>query len=170
MILFTSILIWLFETGKYWFLMHAFAFTVSFFALMLMNGIANLVTIIPSAPGYIGTFEAAGVAVLQAYGVDKAIASAYTVVLHAALWLPITILGAMFCCAMGSRCRRCARGAGGSKSGKHGGIVQLLPARPILRRNKSTGLKLKPVLCISIRGSSHPRQLFYSLQTRGTEV
>ncbi len=96
MILFTSILIWLFETGKYWFLMHAFTFTVSFFALMLMNGIANLVTIIPSAPGYIGTFEAAGVAVLEAYGVDLAIASAYTVVLHAALWLPITILGGWF--------------------------------------------------------------------------
>jgi glycosyltransferase 2 family protein len=96
MILFTSILIWIFETGKYWFLMHGFAFTVSFFALMLMNGIANLVTIIPSAPGYIGTFEAAGVAVLEAYGVDRAVATAYTVVLHAALILPITLLGAWF--------------------------------------------------------------------------
>jgi uncharacterized protein (TIRG00374 family) len=96
MILFTSILIWLFETGKYWFLMHGFAFSVSFFALMLMNGIANLVTIIPSAPGYIGTFEAAGVAVLEAYGVGHAVASAYTVVLHAALWLPITVLGGLF--------------------------------------------------------------------------
>jgi uncharacterized protein (TIRG00374 family) len=96
MILFTSILIWLFETGKYWFLMHGFGFTVSFFALMLMNGIANLVTIIPSAPGYIGTFEAAGIAVLKAYGVEQAVATAYTVVLHAALWLPITLLGAWY--------------------------------------------------------------------------
>jgi uncharacterized protein (TIRG00374 family) len=96
MILFTSVLIWLFETGKYWFLMHAFPFAVSFFALMLMNGIANLVTIIPSAPGYIGTFDAAGVAVLEAYGVEQAVASAYTVVLHAALWLPITLLGGFF--------------------------------------------------------------------------
>jgi uncharacterized protein (TIRG00374 family) len=96
MVLFTSILIWLFETGKYWFLMHGFSFTVSFFALMLMNGIANLVTIIPSAPGYIGTFEVAGASVLEAYGVGVDIASAYTVVLHAALWLPITVLGAIF--------------------------------------------------------------------------
>lgn len=96
MILFTSVLIWLLETGKYWFLMHGFAFIISFFALMLMNGIANLVTIIPSAPGYIGTFEAAGINVLKAYGVDQAIATAYTVVLHAALWLPITVLGAWF--------------------------------------------------------------------------
>jgi uncharacterized protein (TIRG00374 family) len=101
MILVTSIVVWLFETGKYWFLMHGFAFTVSFFALMLMNGIANIITSIPSAPGYIGTFEAAGVAALQAYGVGKEIATAYTVVLHAALWLPITLLGAYYMMRMG---------------------------------------------------------------------
>jgi hypothetical protein len=41
-------------------------------------------------------FEAAGIRILQAYGVDKALASAYTVILHAALWLPITLLGAIF--------------------------------------------------------------------------
>jgi uncharacterized protein (TIRG00374 family) len=96
LILLTSIVIWLLETGKYWFLMHGFAFTVSFFALMLMNGISNLVTTIPAAPGYIGVFEAAGISVLTAYGVDKGVATAYTVVLHAALWLPITLLGAWF--------------------------------------------------------------------------
>ena len=39
MIFVTSVIIWLFETGKYWFVMHAFDFEVSFFALMLMNGI-----------------------------------------------------------------------------------------------------------------------------------
>jgi len=72
MILGTSILIWLLETLKYWFVMHAFPFQVSFFVLMLMNGIVNLATTIPSAPGYIGTFDAPGIAVLTAYGVDQA--------------------------------------------------------------------------------------------------
>jgi uncharacterized protein (TIRG00374 family) len=93
MILFTSTCIWLLETGKYWLLMHAFQFQVSFFALMLMNGIVNLATTIPSAPGYVGTFDAPGIAVLQAYGVPGGIAAAYTLSLHAALWLPITLLG-----------------------------------------------------------------------------
>jgi uncharacterized protein (TIRG00374 family) len=96
MILVTSIVIWLLETGKYWFLMQGFAFTISFFALMLMNGIAVLVTTIPSAPGYMGTFDLAGIAVLTAYGVNKEVATAYTFVLHAALLLPITILGAWY--------------------------------------------------------------------------
>ena len=93
MIFLTSVIIWLLETVKYWFVMNAFDFTVSFFALMLMNGVVNLATTLPSAPGYVGTFDAPGIAVLTLYGVDPAIATAYTLTLHAALWLPITLLG-----------------------------------------------------------------------------
>jgi uncharacterized protein (TIRG00374 family) len=96
MVFVTSVVIWLLETGKYWFVMHAFPFEVSFFTLMLMNGIVNLATTIPSAPGYVGTFDAPGIAVLQAYGIDKAVAAGYTLVLHVALWLPITALGLYF--------------------------------------------------------------------------
>lgn len=96
MIFFTTVLIWLLETGKYWFVMHAFPFEVSFFALMLMNGIVNLATTLPSAPGYVGTFDAPGIALLGAYQVPGEIAAAYTLVLHVALWLPITLLGAYY--------------------------------------------------------------------------
>jgi hypothetical protein len=96
MVFLTSVVIWLFETGKYWFVMHAFNFHVSFFALMLMNGIVNLATTLPSAPGYLGTFDAPGIKVLEAFHVEDNIAAAYTLVLHAALWLPITALGAYY--------------------------------------------------------------------------
>ena len=96
MVFFTSAIIWLLETGKYWFVMHAFPFQVSFFALMLMNGIVNLATTLPSAPGYVGTFDAPGIALLKAYNVPGEIAAGYTLVLHVALWLPITALGAYY--------------------------------------------------------------------------
>ncbi len=96
MVLVTSVVIWLLETGKYWFVMQAFNFEVTFFALMLMNGIVNLITILPAAPGYIGTFDASGIAVLVAYGVNNAVAAGYTIVLHFALWFPITVVGAIF--------------------------------------------------------------------------
>lgn len=96
MVLVTSAVIWLLETGKYWFVMHAFPFQVSFFALMLMNGIVVLATTIPSAPGYIGTFDAPGIALLTAYNVPIEVATGYTLLLHAALWLPPTLLGAYF--------------------------------------------------------------------------
>lgn len=96
MIFVTSIFVWLCETGKYWFVMHAFPFSVNFVTLMLMNGIVNLFTTLPAAPGYLGTFDAPGIAVLEAAGVEKPIATAYTLVLHVALWLPITALGAWY--------------------------------------------------------------------------
>lgn len=96
MVLLTSVIIWLLETVKYWFVMHAFSFSVSFFALMLLNGVANLATTIPAAPGYIGTWEAVTKAVLMAYEVPGAEALGYAVVLHVALWLPITLLGAYY--------------------------------------------------------------------------
>jgi uncharacterized protein (TIRG00374 family) len=103
MVLLTSIVIWLLETGKYWFVMHAFDFEVSFFALMLMNGIVNLATTIPSAPGYVGTFDAPGIAVLSAFGVEQGVAAGYTLVLHAALWFPITLLGGYYMLREGIR-------------------------------------------------------------------
>lgn len=96
MIFFTTVLIWLLETAKYWFVMQAFDFDMTFFGLMLMNGIVNLATTLPSAPGYVGTFDAPGIAVLTAYGIPGEIAAGYTLVLHAALWFPITLLGAFY--------------------------------------------------------------------------
>ena len=96
MIFVTSLVIWLAETVKYWFVMHGFGFSVPFYVLMLMNGVVNLATTIPSSPGYVGTFDAPGIAVLAAYGVNYEVATAYTLVLHAALWFPITALGGYY--------------------------------------------------------------------------
>jgi hypothetical protein len=73
--------------------MHAFDFSVPFWVLMLMNGIVNLATTFPSAPGYVGTFDAPGIEILSIFGVERSLAASYTLVLHAALWLPITLLG-----------------------------------------------------------------------------
>src|SRR5690606_32395355 len=105
----TSVLVWLTETLKYWFVMHAFPFEVSFFVLMLMTAVVNLATTIPSAPGYIGTFDGPGIATLAAFGVDPNIAASYTLVLHAALWLPITALGAYYFVRKGLKWRDFSR-------------------------------------------------------------
>jgi glycosyltransferase 2 family protein len=96
LIFLSTIVIWLAETTKYWLVMQAFPFKVSFLVLMLMTAVVNLATTLPSTPGYIGTFDLPGMAVLGAYGVAKATAASYTLVLHVALWLPITLLGGVF--------------------------------------------------------------------------
>jgi len=98
MVFVTSVIIWLLETVKYWFVLHAFGLQgeVSFFTLMLMNGVVNLATTIPAAPGYLGTFDAPGIAILMADGIKQGVASGYTFVLHFALWFPITAVGAYY--------------------------------------------------------------------------
>ena len=54
---------------------------------------ANLVTIAPSTPGYVGVFDAPVIYVLTNFGVEPNLATSYTLVLHAALILPVTLLG-----------------------------------------------------------------------------
>ena len=106
MTLVSSVFIWLTETTKYWFVMHAFNFQVSFFVLMLMTAVVNLATTLPGAPGYIGTFDGPGIKVLEAFSVEHNMAAGYTLVLHAALWLPITLLGFYYLARQGlSVCR-----------------------------------------------------------------
>jgi uncharacterized protein (TIRG00374 family) len=63
MVFLSSVIIWLLETVKYWFVLHAFGLQgqVGFYTLMLMNGVVNLATTIPAAPGYLGTFDAPGI-------------------------------------------------------------------------------------------------------------
>jgi uncharacterized protein (TIRG00374 family) len=107
MVFVTSVVIWLLETVKYWFVMHAFAFVVPFIGLMLMNGVVNLTTTLPSAPGYIGTFEV-GARVLEALDVPYSLAFGYTIVLHVALWFPITALGGFYMLQAGIRWRDAA--------------------------------------------------------------
>lgn len=96
MIFATSIVIWLIETLKYWFVMHAFPFSVSFLVLMLVNGVVNLATTLPSAPGYIGTFDTPGILILQAFGVSSSLAAGYILTLHVALWVPVTLVGGYY--------------------------------------------------------------------------
>ncbi len=87
--------VWLLEIGKYWLVSQAFALSMSFPAIMLMGGTVNLLTALPSLPGYVGTFEM-GIKVLQALGASADVAGSYILVLHALLWFPIVALGLVF--------------------------------------------------------------------------
>ncbi len=96
MILLTSILVWVLETGLYWCINESMGLGLDFSQLMLLNGVVNLVLLIPAAPGGLGTFDAAGRAMLEAYAISSEAALGYTLVLRIALWVPITIVGAIY--------------------------------------------------------------------------
>jgi hypothetical protein len=96
----TSLLAWTLEAGMYWVIAIGFGGdlrdVMSFAAALMTTGVANLATLIPSSPGYVGPFETATILVVNgALGIPRAIALSYAIVVHAALWAPITILGAL---------------------------------------------------------------------------
>jgi uncharacterized membrane protein YbhN (UPF0104 family) len=111
--------------------MHAFPFETPFTVLMLMTAVVNLFTTIPSTPGYIGTFDAPGIAVLTGFGVPHAVAVGYTLVLHVALWLPITLLGAWYMLRSSLNWRDMERAA--ALVEQDGAVA---PAQPLLEREE----------------------------------
>jgi hypothetical protein len=94
-VLLLSCLIWLAEAGLYWGVMRALNLNLSFIQLLLVEGVVNLVLLIPAAPGGLGTFDAACKAMLELFGASSDLALGYALLLRVALWLPITVLGAI---------------------------------------------------------------------------
>jgi uncharacterized protein (TIRG00374 family) len=85
---------WMAEASVYWFLLMGFSLPVGFAGAALGMSAANLATIIPSSPGYVGTFHLPLQSILSSgYGIDHAEAAAYAIVAHAVLVLPIAALG-----------------------------------------------------------------------------
>ena len=94
LLLLLTALIWTLETVLYWAVMKAMGLQLSFLTLMLLNGVINLVLLVPAAPGGLGTFDAACKTFLEAFGIASELALGYTLILRIVLWLPITLLGA----------------------------------------------------------------------------
>jgi uncharacterized protein (TIRG00374 family) len=94
-----SVAAWLFEASMYWVLAIGFGGvvreTMGWAETLLTTGVANMATLIPSSPGYIGQFEYGVKLVLaDALGISEGSALAYAILVHAALYFPITLWGA----------------------------------------------------------------------------
>ena len=58
---------------------------------------------IPSSPGYVGTFDYFAVQGLTAFGASHVIALTFALLVHLLLWLPVTVVGALFLVAPSRR-------------------------------------------------------------------
>jgi len=97
-----TVWVWLLEALKYWLVSFAFDLHLGYIGVMVMGGAVNLLTALPSLPGYIGTFEV-GIKILQGMGAPAAAAGSYILVLHAILLIPVTLLGLVFMAMEGVR-------------------------------------------------------------------
>jgi len=88
---------------------------------LFVTAVINLGSAVPSSPGFVGTYEWLGVAALGLLDVDHESALAFTILTHAAWYVPTTLFGAIALglrWAAGVRRRRVASQAGiGTDSG-----------------------------------------------------
>jgi uncharacterized protein (TIRG00374 family) len=88
-----SVVLWLVNALSFYLMFRAFDLTVGFVPAVVMQGILVFGIALPSAPGYVGPFEAVITAVLGLYGVAASQAVAYALTYHVTTFIPITLLG-----------------------------------------------------------------------------
>lgn len=91
--LLVSFLTWGLEAGVYWLMLRAFGLDTGYAVALLLVGAINLAGIIPASPGQVGVYEFFVITILTATGVEAAQATAYAVVAHLVIWLPVTAVG-----------------------------------------------------------------------------
>jgi len=101
-----SAIAWTIEASAYAVIGQGFDLGVSFAHYCLLLSAANLAIIIPTFFGGTGPFEWAAKLVLVGAGVDDAQAGAYSVVAHAFILVPTTILGLILLWSFGVSFRR----------------------------------------------------------------
>ncbi|MBM3286003.1 MAG: flippase-like domain-containing protein [Candidatus Eisenbacteria bacterium] len=58
--------------------------------------VISLVTMVPSAPGFVGTLQGGGTAALLVFGVPKELGLTFSIIYHATQWFPTNIVGAFY--------------------------------------------------------------------------
>ncbi|MEO8245859.1 MAG: lysylphosphatidylglycerol synthase transmembrane domain-containing protein [Chloroflexota bacterium] len=88
-----SLVAWLVDGMSFWLAGIALGVHIDYPAALVVSGFAVLGTAIPSAPGYVGTFELAAAAMATAIGVSGASALALAIVAHVMVLATVTVGG-----------------------------------------------------------------------------
>jgi len=84
---------WVFEACIYLSVVLAMGLDVPVHGVLFVMVVVNIAAMVPSAPGYVGPVQIGCVVSLAVFGVDETRAAAYSLLLHAAIFLPITFAG-----------------------------------------------------------------------------
>ena len=95
-LVFWSLLAWVAEGCVFWFVALALPSISAPLAGWLALPVGTMATLIPSTPGYIGTFDYFAVRAMTELGNTTAGAMAYAILVHILLWLPPTAAGGLY--------------------------------------------------------------------------
>lgn len=86
-------IIWIAEAGLFYFVMLGAGLELDFTTTVFVMSVTTLSTLVPSSPGYVGTFHLAAFTALTSTGINAAEAASASIMIHIALWLPTTLVG-----------------------------------------------------------------------------
>src|SRR5574342_1383386 len=95
-----SIVIWIVNAAGVEATFRAFALTLPPYAAFLLLGTIAVALVLPSAPGYIGPFQAGTVQGLALLGVARDTALSLSIVYHLVNYIPITLVGLAYLSAL----------------------------------------------------------------------
>jgi uncharacterized protein (TIRG00374 family) len=107
-----SIVAWAAEGGAYFAVGHALGVATAPQAALLALCVGTLSTVIPSSPGYVGTFHYFTSRVVTEFGGGAVGAAAYAILIHALLWLSTTAAGFLLMALAGFKSRPAAPAIG----------------------------------------------------------
>jgi uncharacterized protein (TIRG00374 family) len=91
-----SLVAWCCELGLFYVLMLGVGIIGTYPSALLIGSAANFATLLPSSPGYAGTFDAALTRAAQdALAISAGLAGAYDIIVHATLFLPVVLVGTL---------------------------------------------------------------------------
>lgn len=111
-----SAVCWMLDATTFWLVARSIGAPVDPASALLIAAVTVLGTALPSAPGYVGTFELAAATTARALGVAAAPALALAVLAHAATVLPTAGGGAVSLLAMNARLGRLASDAAAAEA------------------------------------------------------
>lgn len=98
-----SALIWALEAGVFWAVLGGLGRADAVADAALLGSAGTLATLVPSTPGYIGTFHLAVQQTAALLGLAPAIGSSVAILAHAILWIGTTVVGLICLFRLGGR-------------------------------------------------------------------
>jgi hypothetical protein len=91
-----SVLAWSLQAVCNWLVLLAFGLNLSLGAAFFLVAIQTFGVMIPSSPGFIGTYHAASILALAAYGIGREVALSVAIVLHLLFFIPVIVAGFVY--------------------------------------------------------------------------
>lgn len=95
-VVFLSLIVWCLEAVVYWFVGESLGLGLSVPAILLCLAVVNFGLIIPSSPGFVGTFEYACIISLGAFSIVQNAALGFAILLHVLFWIILVAGGLLF--------------------------------------------------------------------------